>query len=178
VAIGTTIRGGGLGLPVFQYSQTMKKDGVLVREAFFKHWKNASPRNRPWSCLRFRYGLQVSVCTGNSRRVELFELLAGGALKELMRSDPNYPNEPWRVDFEKIRDPAELIRFQANKPAEREHFQQYIIDCLEVLMGTIMASLGRLHFHVDIMQGLGLQKTTTRYALLSFSRNVSSMQWV
>lgn len=142
VAMGTTIGGSGLGVPSFQYSQTMKKDGIPVREAFHKRWSNSSPRKRPWPCLLLRFGLQVSVCTHNSRRVRLVDLIAGDTMKEFMRSYPTYANEPWWEAFEEMleTDPAQLINFQAENPTEREHVEQYITDCLDGLIRTGIGS--------------------------------------
>ena len=136
--VGTTVGGAGLGTPTIQYSHTKKKDGVPVKEAFHKRWKNSTPQLRPWGCLLIRYGLQVSLCTGNSRRVRLVDLIAGDTMKEFMQTNPSYATRPWREAFEELlhTDPARLVTFQADNPIEREGFEEYITSCLDGLIHT------------------------------------------
>ena len=136
--VGATTGGTGLGLPTFQYSQTMKKYGTSAKEAFHKRWKNNPPELRPWSCLLKRYGLQVSVCTRNSRRVRLVDLIAGDTMKQFMRTNPSYPSQPWTEAFETMlhTDPANLVNFQTENPAQREAFERYITYCLDGLFHT------------------------------------------
>jgi hypothetical protein len=90
-----------------------------------------------------RLGIQVSVCTGNSRRVRLVDLIAGDTMKQYMKSMPSYANEPWRETFEEMlcTDPAKLVSFQAENPSERRTFEHYITACLDGLINTGVGSV-------------------------------------
>jgi hypothetical protein len=142
--MGTAAGGAGVGAPTIQYSHTRKKDGTPVKEAFHKRWKNNPPQLRPWPFLLMRFGLQVSICTGNSRKVRLVDLIAGDTMKEYMRTYPSYAKEPWREAFEEMldTDPAKLVTFEAENPSERKAIEQYITDCLDGLIHTGVGSRG------------------------------------
>ena len=142
MTVGTTAGGAGLGAPAIHLSHTLKKEGTLVKEAFHKRWKNSEPRLRPWRYLLMRYGLQVSVCTRNSRRVRLVDLIAGDTMKEFMKAYPSYANEPWKEAFEEMlhTNPEKLVTFQADNPTERESFEKYITACLDGLVRTGIGS--------------------------------------
>jgi hypothetical protein len=133
MTVGTTIGGGGVGAPTFQYSQTMKNTGRPAKESFQKRWKNNPSELRLWRCL-LRLGLQVSICTNNSRKVRLVDILAGDTMKEYMRTYPSYETEGWRVGFEELlnKDPANLVTFSAKQPS----VEKYISTCLDPLMYT------------------------------------------
>jgi hypothetical protein len=136
--VGTAVGGAGLGAPTIQYSHTMKNTGRPASEAILQRWNNNPPELRPWNCLLLRYGLQVSICTGNSRKVRLVDLLAGDTMREYMRTYPSYLTETWRVEFEEMLDidPAQLVTFVAEQPSTRKSVEQYISACLDRLIHT------------------------------------------
>lgn len=136
--MGTTAGGAGVGGPTFQYSHTMKKDGTPFKEALLKRWKNTPPEWRPWETLLMRVGLQVSVCTCNSRRVRIVDLLAGETMKKFMAINASDAGAPWRESFEEMlrTDPGSLATFQIQNPSGRKAIEQYVTLCLENLMNT------------------------------------------
>lgn len=142
--IGTAAGGAGVGAPTIQYSHTRKKYGTPVKEALYKRWKNNPPELRPWRILLMRFGLQVSICTGNSRKVRLVDLIAGDTMKAYMRTYPSYANESWRETFERMldTDPAKLVDYNAGNALERKAIEQYITDCLDGLVHTGIGSRG------------------------------------
>jgi hypothetical protein len=175
--MGTTIGGAGVGAPAFQYSQTKKKDGTPVREAFHKRWKNMTLR--PWSLLLMRFGLQVSLCTRNSRKVGLVDLIAGDMMKEYMKTNPSYASEPWREAFEEMlhTDPARLVDFQAENSSERQAVEQYITACLDGLIHTGIGSRGHDPFvALWVYNGQPWQITLPRqcYAWTGFAQDSDS----
>ncbi|KAE9382162.1 hypothetical protein N431DRAFT_476817 [Stipitochalara longipes BDJ] len=136
--VGVVAGGSGLGGPKLQYSHTFKNTGRPVREAIHKRWNNNPLELRPWTCLLMRFGLQVSICTGNSRKVRLVDLLAGDTMREYMGTYPCYATEIWKVEFEKMldKDPAQLVTFVAEQPSTRKSVEQYITACLDSLYRT------------------------------------------
>ncbi|KAF4628639.1 hypothetical protein G7Y89_g9512 [Cudoniella acicularis] len=140
--MGTAASGGGLMVPTIQYSHTWKRDGTLVKEAFHKRWKNS--QQRPWKFLLMRFGLQLSICTRNSRKVRVVDLIAGDTMREYMRTFPSYASEPWREEFEDMldKDPAKLVNFKMNNPLERKGIEQYVTNCLDGLFHTGIGSRG------------------------------------
>ncbi|KAH8759540.1 hypothetical protein F5882DRAFT_479504 [Hyaloscypha sp. PMI_1271] len=137
--VGTTAGGASVGAPTIQYSHTMKNTRVPTKEAFYKRWKNSSPDLRPWPCLLLRFGLQVSICTRNGRKVRLVDLLAGDTMRAYLNTHPTYAQETWRVEFEQMLDtnPTRLGTFIAGLPRpKRKYMEKYISDCLEMLVHT------------------------------------------
>jgi hypothetical protein len=102
---------------------------VPTKEALYKRWKNSSPDLRPWSCLLLRFGLQVSICTGNGRKVRLVDLLAGDTIRLYIDTHPTYVHETWGDEFEQMLDtnPTFLGTFIAHLPGSaRKDLEKYI----------------------------------------------------
>jgi hypothetical protein len=95
IQVGTSIGGASTGSISLSYRQTMKNlPGRTAQEAFYKRWVHREIRN--WNCL-FKYcGLEISICTRNSRRLRFVDLLAGATLRTALQSLPGYAQEPWR----------------------------------------------------------------------------------
>jgi len=137
IQVGASIGEASTGSICLSYRQTMKNlPGRTAQEAFYKRWVRREIRN--WNCL-FKYcGLEISICTRNSRRLRFVDLLAGTTLKTALQSLPGYAQEPWREQFECIleQNARDLIRFVTNNPTWRSSIEMYIGYCLEILVET------------------------------------------
>jgi hypothetical protein len=136
IQVGTTLGGAVIGAPSLSVSQTMRCiPGRTAKEAFFKRWVDRKFRN--WKCLLKYCGLEISICTRNSRRLRFVDLLAGTTMRALLKGLPGYIRQPWKDQFEQVldTDPESLVNSAVENPAWRPELED-IIYCLGTRIET------------------------------------------
>jgi ubiquitin len=81
--------------------QSKKLPETTVKEDAWQKW-NSRPENANPGILNNYYGVEISHCTGNARRVPLKHILLMDPVIELLeRQMPGWASTPWGLDFEK-----------------------------------------------------------------------------
>jgi len=81
--------------------QSKKLPEKTVKEDAWQKW-NSRPEDANPAILNNYYGVEISYCTGNARRVPLKHILLMDPVNELLeRQMPGWASTPWGLDFEK-----------------------------------------------------------------------------
>ncbi|PMD60439.1 uncharacterized protein K444DRAFT_392793 [Hyaloscypha bicolor E] len=119
------------------FSTSKKQAKVTLREAWLESWRH-NPNERNIQLLRNLYGLEISACTGNARRVSIVDLMMTASFRPLLRSFP-WSDPLCRQTIMEIiedHDVDGFINFYIENPDWREDIGPFITACLDILDQT------------------------------------------
>lgn len=127
-------------------SQTsMEVKGVTLKQAWLKRWRSSSDQHSI-QFLRSLYGLEISACTGNARRISMIKLFMTTPIQHYLRLFP-WTNPLCRKAIMEIiedHDVDGFIYYYTEKPDWRKEIRNFITACLDVLCETGVSSSKKL----------------------------------
>jgi ubiquitin len=125
--------------------QSKKLPEKTIKEDAWQKW-NSKPETANPGILNNYYGVEISHCTGNSRRVPLKQILLMEPIKELLeRQMPGWASTPWGLDFEKaLRTESDdaVFRFWSKHVDARPLAGRLVFSVLDVLEQTGLTDSG------------------------------------
>ncbi|KAI1840949.1 hypothetical protein JX266_012885 [Neoarthrinium moseri] len=119
--------------------QTKRIPEVSVKEHTWQRW-NSNPERANPGVLNNYYGVEISHCTGNARRVPLKQILLMEPIQELLqRQIPGWESTQWGIDFVKalqVESNDAIFNFWTRHVAERPLVGQLVSSVLNVLDNT------------------------------------------
>jgi hypothetical protein len=119
------------------FATSKKQAKVTLREAWLESWRH-NPNERNIQLLRNLYGLEISACTGNARRVSIVDLMMTASFRPLLRSFP-WSDPLCRQTIMEIiedHDVDDFINCYIENPDWREDIGPFITACLDILDQT------------------------------------------
>ncbi|KAL3425119.1 hypothetical protein PVAG01_04400 [Phlyctema vagabunda] len=118
------------GVNMSATKQYKRMPGQSLKKAFAEIWA-MMPQLRDPKLLIDLHGVEVSLCTKNSRRVSLGQLLSLGCMRLLLR-DFRWDRDQYRDEyFATLLDPARTL--SRDDAAFKQNFDQAVMLCLNVL---------------------------------------------
>ncbi|KAH7035982.1 uncharacterized protein B0I36DRAFT_347689 [Microdochium trichocladiopsis] len=125
--------------------QTKRLPETTVKESAWQKWSSNPERANP-GILNSYYGVEISNCTGNARRVPLKELLLKEPVMELLeRQVPGWASTKWGLDFKKaleIESNDAVFEFWNKHYLERPLVGRLVSSVLDVLDHTGLTDAG------------------------------------
>jgi hypothetical protein len=120
------------------FSQTWKRqEGMSLKQAWLQRWY-AKPEDQILHILRNRYGLEISACTGHSRRISLIEVMFTSTMKPVFEAFTWKYATARKAILKAIEEhnADDFIHCYANNPDWRQDIGGAITACLNLLKHT------------------------------------------
>ncbi|KAI1266425.1 hypothetical protein F5Y18DRAFT_358249 [Xylariaceae sp. FL1019] len=125
--------------------QSKRIPETTVKEYAWQRWHSCPERANP-AFLNDYYGVEISHCTGNARRVTLRQIMLMNPVMEFLHCQvPDWSRTPWGVDFVKALQETgnkAIIRFWMKHAAHRAKVGRLVACILDVLNDTGMKDRG------------------------------------
>ncbi|KAI0869680.1 hypothetical protein GGS24DRAFT_146278 [Hypoxylon argillaceum] len=119
--------------------QSKRIPETTVKENAWQKWHSCPERANP-AFLNDFYGVEISHCTGNARRVTLRQIILMRPVMEFLdRQIPSWSRTPWGVDFVKALqevDNGAMIRFWMKHATHRVEVGKLVACVLDILNNT------------------------------------------
>ncbi|KAI1377583.1 hypothetical protein F4677DRAFT_41307 [Hypoxylon crocopeplum] len=119
--------------------QTKRVPQTTVKENAWQKW-NSNPERANPGILNNYFGVEISHCTGNARRVPLKQILLMDPIQELLeRQIPGWASTSWGKDFMKALQKESndaVFEFWSKHATERSKVGQLVSSVLDVLNNT------------------------------------------
>jgi hypothetical protein len=138
----------------FQIQGNVKKvPETTIKQFIMDRWRFEPERANP-GILNSYFGLEISHCTGNAKRVPLKDILLMPCVQGLLeRQIPGWPSTPWGMAFIKAMQTESneaIFKFWIEHPRERPLVGQLVRSVLDVLDNTGKDDSG---FHAGFLYG-------------------------
>jgi hypothetical protein len=125
--------------------QVKKVPETTIKQSILQKW-SFNPQAANPGVLNNYYGVEISHCTGNARRVPLKHILLMPPVREVLeRQIPKWSTTQWGIAFEKalqIESNEAVFQFWNHYKAERALVGQLVCCVLDILDGTGRTDLG------------------------------------
>ena len=151
--------------------QSKKLPERTVKEDAWQKW-NAKPERANPGILNNYYGVEISHCTGNARRVPLKHILLMKPVNELLqRQMPGWASTPWGMEFEKTlhsKSNDAVFQFWRDFVDARPFVGQLVFSVLDALeqTGTIDSGFQAAVLHQNCERIINIEKETNDWAFL------------